>query len=503
MIRQEIVKLIAKATAVPEEKVRVTYPEGDGFGDYTTNVALQLKKPANEIVDNLKSDLFEKIEVAGPGFINFFLSKEFLQKQVGIILKEKNKFGQLKIGKGEKVNIEFISANPTGPLHIGNGRGGYCGDVLANVFDKAGYKVVREYYVNDRGRQIKFLQDTLNGNVVYKNEYTDELVGKKEKNVDRAVKEIVGKIKKTTERMGIKFDHWFLETSLYPKETDEAIKFLKKKNLIFEKDGAVWFRSTDFGDDKDRVLIRATEKTTYEEETYLLSDIAYLRNKLKRKFGRLIVFLGAEHHGYVPRLKAAVKALDYDPRILIPIVYQLVRLIKDGQEVRMSKRSGNFVTIEDLLDEINNDVARFFFLSRSADSHLNFDLNLAKTQSEKNPVYYVQYAHARICSILRKSKMLEAKPRTDLLGHPTELKLIRQLIRLPEVIEDTAKDYQVQRLPQYAVDLATAFHQFYRDCKVLSEVEGLQQARLSLVLATKIVLENTLSLMGISAPEKM
>lgn len=507
MIRNEIIKLIQKATGAPQEKIKVMYPEGDGFGDYTTNIALQLKIPANKMAENLKSELFEKVEVAGPGFINFFLSKEYLQEQVAAVLKEKDKFGQLKIGKGQKINIEFISANPTGPLTLGNGRGGFCGDVLANVLNKAGFKAKREYYINDTGEQIRKLGHSVIGDseAVYQGQYIEELRKKikgsdPEKVGQAAAKTILGgMIKPTVKKMKVKFDIWFSEKKLYQKkEADKILGILKKKNLSYESEGALWFKSTQFGDDKDRVLIKAGG-----EKTYLTSDIAYLKNKFARGFQKLVFFWGADHYGYVARILAAAEALGYKKEQISIIVMQLVRLIRDGKEVRMSKRTGTYITLDELIDEVGLDVARFFFLTRSADTHLNFDLALAKEQSDKNPVYYIQYAHARICSILRKAKILEAKPRTDLLEHPTELKLIRQLMRLPEIVEDTAQDFQIQRLPQYAVDLATAFHQFYRDCHVISEDKNLTQARLSLILATKIVLKNTLSLMGISAPEKM
>jgi len=504
LVREEIKKLILKAIAKDIE-IKIEKPERKEFGDYSTNIALQLKKDPDEIAKKLKAEesnarVFEKIEVVPPGFINFFVSKEYLQKQVEEILKEKEKFGTLKIGKNKKVNVEFVSANPTGPLHIGNGRGGFCGDVLANIFQKAGYRSSREYYINDMGRQIETLKNSLEGKEpCYKNPYIDELKKKKEKNTKRAVKFIVDKIKKTAESMGIEYDKWFYESKLYSKETNKVLKLLKKKKLIYEKEGAVWFRSTKFGDDKDRVLIKKDG-----EKTYILSDLAYLKNKFERKFDCLIIFLGAEHHGYVGRLKAGAEALGYDRKKVKPIVFQLVKLVEKGKQVRMSKRTGVYVTVDELLDEIKGkDVARFFFLTRNYGNHLSFNLDLAKQQSEKNPVYYVQYAYARICSIIRKSKIKEAKPQSDLLEHPSELKLIKNLIRLPEIVEDTAHDYQVQRLPQYAMDLAAVFHQFYRDCRVISEDKELTKSRLVLVRATKIVLKNTLDLMGITSPEKM
>ena len=506
MVREEIKKLIEKALKDlygKEVEVEVEQPQDSAFGDYATNIAMSLKKNPQEIVDNLKSTILNKIEVKN-GFINLFLSKEYLQKQVKEILKQKNKFGQLKIGKGKKVNVEFISANPTGPLHVGNGRAGFFADVLSNTLNRAGCKATREYYINDMGRQIKFLENSLkNEEPSYKNEYIEELKERREKNVKKAVKYIIGKIQETVGKMGIKFDKWFYENELYPKETNEVLRLLKEKNLLDNKEGAVWFKSTEFGDDKDRVLIKSKEKTTHLEETYLLTDIAYLKNKFKRGFEYLIIFLGAEHHGYTARLLAAAEALGYDKNRVKPIIMQLVDLFEKGQRLKMSKRAGIYVTMNELLDEVGVDVARFFFLTKSPGSHLLFDLDLAKKQSENNPVYYVQYAHARICSILRKAKPVEANPQYLKLEHPAEFNLVKQLIRFPEIIEDTSRDYQVQRLPQYAMDLASIFHQFYRDCRVISDDKEITKARLSLVLAAKIVLKNTLDLMGILAPEKM
>ena len=301
--------------------------------------------------------------------------------------------------------------------------------------------------------------------------------------------------------MGIKFDVWFSEKSLYKnKEVDKILNWLKKKKLTYKKGGAFWFRSTKFGDDKDRVLVRANG-----EKTYFASDIAYLKNKFERGFKHLIYFWGADHYGYLKRMEAAVEALGYKKEQAGFIIMQMVRLFEGGRQIRMSKRIGTYVTLEELIDQVGLDVARFFFLTRSPGSHLNFDLDLAKEKSEKNPVYYVQYAYARICSILRKSKIKTKSNSTivELLNHPSELSLIKQLIRFPEIIEDTAKDYQVQRLPNYALELVTAFHKFYEECRVLTDDKKLTQARLGLVGTTKIVLKNILDLMGISAPSKM
>lgn len=532
MIRKEIRKLIEKAIKTLQKKkklpkfkipeILVEQPKEKFHGDYATNIALiigkQIKKSpidiAGSLSEKLKSEkLFQKVEAIKPGFINFFVSKKYLQNQVKEILKEEDKFGNLKIGKNQKINVEFISANPTGPLTLGNGRGGFCGDVLANVLARAGYKVGREYYINDVGEQIRKLGHSVIGDseAVYKGKYVKGLREKiKGENPEKVGEKAAGIILKemimpSVKKMGIKFDVWFSEKSLYKnKEVDKALNWLKKKKLTYEKEGALWFKSTQFGDDKDRVLVKADG-----EKTYLASDIAYLKNKFKRGFNRLVFFWGADHYGYVGRMKATVEALGYKKEQADFIIMQLVRLFEKGKQIRMSKRTGTYVTIDELIDEVGLDAARFFFLTRSPGSHLNFDLDLAKEKSEKNPVYYVQYAHARICSILRKSKVnppaggQKSKANFKLLNHPSELTLIKQLIRFPEIIEDIARDYQVQRITQYAVDLATGFHQFYRDCQVLSDDKKLSQARLSLISATQVVLKNTLNLMGISAPEKM
>jgi arginyl-tRNA synthetase len=555
MVRNEIKELIKTAIKklqnegvfpgfeIPE--IEVEHPENKVFGDYSTNIALAIyrtlaegldthvneliwaagknpyhrspKDVGEEIKKIIESDnnlIIKKIEIAGPGFINFFVSEEYLQNQVEEILKQKNDYGKLEIGKKEKINVEFISANPTGPLTLGNGRGGFCGDVLANVLEKAGYKVEREYYINDAGEQVRKLGHSVLGDseAVYQGQYvknikirlTDSIKladSSVESQGEKAAKIILDEmIKPSVKKMGIEFDNWFFEQSLYDKkEVDKALEFLKEKGLTYEQEGALWFKSTQFGDDKDRVLIKADG-----EKTYLASDVAYLENKFKRGFGKLIFYWGADHYGYINRIKAAAVALGYKKEQVEIIIMQLVRLIQGGQEVKMSKRSGIYVTIDELIDEVGLDATRFFFLMRGADSHLNFDMDLAKEQSDKNPVYYVQYAHARICSILDKALKLKVKKENEKTEKDqAESDLAKKLINFPEIIEDTAKDYQLQRIPQYATDLATAFHHFYQVSRVISEDGIVDKKRLELVSATKIILENTLKLMGISAPEKM
>lgn len=473
MTRDEIKKIIEKALKELKIKVpdfSIEIPKDKNNGDYSTNVAMIVGQDPNKIAEKIKNSMFEKVEVAKPGFINFFLSNDYLQKQIG-------KIKYPNIGKKQKVNAEFISANPTGPLTLGNARGGFSGHTLSNVLKKVGYDVTREYYINDRGKQIKDLKEGL-----YKGEKRTAVQIQKEN------QEFI------TKELNIKFDVWFSEKSLYKnKEVDKVLALLKKKKLTYEKDGALWFKTTKFGDDKDRVLIRENG-----EETYLTSDVAYLKNKFDRGFKKIIIFLGADHHGYVKRIKAAAQALGYKKEQVDLIVMQLVNL-KEG---RMSKRAGVYIMLEDLIKEVGLDVARFFFLQRAANSHLIFDLELAKKKSQENPVYYVQYAHARIASILRKAEIKPGKS-FGKLKEKEELDLIKQLIRLGEVIEDTARDYQVQRLPHYAVELAESFHRFYQKCQVLTDDKELAKARLGLIKAAQEALKEVLSLMGISAPLKM
>jgi len=531
MARNEVKNLLEKAIKTlykKEVEVEIERPAESAFGDYSTNIAMIIKKNPQEIADSIKSDILEKVEVKN-GFINFFISKEYLQKQVGEILKEKEKYGNLKIGKGQKINIEFCSANPTGPLHLGHGRGAFWGDTLSNVFEKADYKVTREYFINDYGKQALLLGKSIDARYkeilgqkveieedFYKGEYIKDVVNNiinkdKDKHLKISNKErikiftelglnrMLGQIKKLLELINVKYDIWFSEKKLYEKNlVKKAIELIKKKGFTYEKEGALWFKSTEFSDDKDRVLIRADG-----EPTYFASDIAYHLDKVSRKYDLMIDGWGADHFGYKLRLMAAAKVLGFDQKLKI-IIGQFVRLVEKGKEVKMSKRGGTFITLEELIDEVGRDVARFFFLAKSVDTHIDFNLDLAKEQSEKNPVFYIQYAHARICSILRKvANFIFKVSDLKLLTHQSELQLIKQLIRLPEIIEDTARDYQIQRIPQYALDLATSFHQFYRDCQVISENKNITQARLGLISATKIILKNTLSLMGISAPEKM
>lgn len=535
MVRKEIKTLVEKSIKNLQEKKILSKIEGleievekskeENFGDYFTNTAVFIskilkkapKEVANSIkleMENLDSKIFQKIEVAGPGFINFFLSKGYLQKQLLEILEKEEKFGKLNIGRNQKVQIEFISANPTGPLHIGNGRGAFFGDCLANVLEMAGYKVEREYYINDAkcNSQIRTLgQTALRKGITYLNDY----LKKKIKGIGRKLKkikdegeagyflaqEIQKDIKNFIEKkLKIKFKNWVSEQELYEKNKVKKIyQWLKNKGLVYEKEGAKWLKISEFGAPKDEVIVRKDGNPTY-----FLSDIAYHKDKFDRGFKKIINIWGADHQGHIPKIKAVAKILGYKGDLDI-LICQIVRL-RGG--LKLSKRKGQIITLEELLEEIGLDVARFFYLTKSLSSQMEFDLELAKVEGEKNPVYYIQYAYARICSILRKLKAQssELKVTTQnlkLLTHPSELELIKQLIRFPEIIEDTARDYQVQRIPQYAFDLAVSFHRFYRDCRVLVGDKFLKEARLALILMTKDILKKSFSLMGISAPEKM
>lgn len=504
-------------------EIQVDRPKDEQFGEYTTNVALVLSKLAKkspmEIAELLKtklaSDDFEKIEVAQPGYLNFYLTQREFASVVEKILQDRQKYGDSKSGAGVRVNNEFISANPTGPLHLGNARGGFYAGSLSSVLRKAGYDVTNEYYVNDAGEQVMKLGHSVlrTSKAAYSGEYIEEIISKLElensslpirEAGEKAAAHILKNMIQPTiqEMMQIHFDVWMSEKKIIEDgSVEKAIAILKEKELTFEQEGATWLRTTTFGDDKDRVLVKSDGT-----QTYFASDCGYILNKMERGFGMFIETWGADHHGYISRFKAAAEALGFKGEIRFLIV-QLVKVVKDGVEVRMSKRAGNVVTINELIETVGHDVARFFFLMYAPETHMNFDLGLAEERSQKNPVYYVQYAHARLCSILRKAEeegVSNAGGDLSLLVHPKERELIRELMFFPELIEAVATDFSVHKLPQYTMKLADKFHSFYDTCRVIdTENKEMTQARLQLVRATKIVLAETLTLMGISAPEKM
>lgn len=516
----------------------LSIPENEAFGDYSTNIALQLSNQlsaisyqssdeiANKILSNLSGlSYLEKVEIVNPGFINFFIKPEETVIQLSEILKAGKDFGKYNLGEGKKVQVEFVSANPTGPLTLANGRGGAIGDTLANVLTFSGYEVEREYYVNDTGNQIRLLGESVlaaAGKIDfreehYKGEYVKDLAEKFKDNLDLDSQSLghlladyllESEIKPAIKRLGIKFDEFYSERSLHERGlVEKAAQLLKEKGVAYESDGALWFASTKYGDEKDRVLMTSEKERGKQEPTYFLADIAYHLQVFEAAFTKKINLWGADHHGYEKRVDSALEALGYKGRLNV-IFMQMVKLFKDGKEVRMSKRAGTFVTLDELLEQISADAARFFFLMYSPESHIDFNLDLAKEQSNKNPVFYVQYAHARMSNILKGAEQGHsteyAKVSLVTLVHPAELSLIRHLVQFPDLVEVISRDYQVHKLTFYSTKLADLFHKFYESCRVLNaETEDLKEARLALVQAAKITLGNTLGLLGIDSPERM
>lgn len=547
MIKNEIQKIVSKTLQQIQGKpleVDILVPEKEEFGHYFSNVAMKLaalarnnaelakkypeKNPikiAEQIVGFINKaaprGFFEKVEVVPPGFINFWVSDEVLQKELKEILKKKSVYAKTSADKG-KIQIEFISANPTGFLTIGNGRGGFLGDALANILKFTGYKVIKEYYVNDakNSAQIKELGKTglgtgttyltadLKEKIVKNKSKIAKLKKIKKNNIEGEVGHLLAKeLQKENQKfiekvLKIKFDNWFSEQDLYDKgEVEKTLTELKKKNFVYEKEGALWLKTKQFGDSEDRVLIRSTG-----EPTYFLPDLAYHFDKLKiRKFNKVIDIWGADHHGYIARMKAGIKAFGIEPEKLTVIITQLARLLKGGKEFKISKRKGTYVTMEDLVKEIGLDAARFFFLMSSPDTHMNFDLDLAKEKSMKNPVYYAQYAAVRCQSIIKKSSIKYQVSGIDykLLNTKEDLDLIRILARFSEIIEEASKNYNPQVLARYSIELAKQFHNFYEKERIVGAENNLAAVRLALIQATFIVFKNIFSLLGVSLPKKM
>lgn len=546
-------------------------------GDYASNVAMvlvkQLKKPPRDIAAAIKDEMAEtshvsKIEIAGPGFINFYLTDACRMQVVKRILQEQDDFGSNKTGEGKKITVEFVSANPTGPLHVGHGRGAAFGSSLTNVLRQSGYQVHDEYYVNDHGRQMDILATSVwlrylelcgeqitfpsNG---YKGDYIidiarkvrkkfgddyrfsaidafaqvhpDETVdgGDKEKHIDdlvvnakgllsagydkifkMALKTILKGIENDLEDFNVFYDEWFSEKSLHDSDTiDRALDKLKAGGHLYKKEGALWFNATHFGDEKDRVVMRENGL-----KTYFASDIAYLMNKFERGFDHLIYVFGADHHGYIARLKAAAKAMGFDADKITILLVQFAHLFKNGEKLPMSTRSGQFVTLKELVEEVGTDAARFFYVMRSHDQHLDFDMDLAKSQTNDNPVHYIQYAHARICSLFRKLEE-QSLPHNQEIGHVSieglqekhEQDIIRMLSQYPETIQKAGQNYGVNAVANYLRELAQLFHSYYNAHQIRIDNENLRNARLNLCEAIRLVLANGLKLLGASAPEVM
>ncbi len=555
MIKHELSALLSRAakraqdegklppTALPE--VPVEHPSRPEHGDYASSLPLKLSRAARmnpmaiaeAIVSSLPAtDYLDRAEVAPPGFINLKLSEQWLASQVESILSDGEKYGSISIGNGEKLQVEFVSVNPTGPLHVGHGRGAILGSTLSRILAAAGFDVEREYYLNDAGNQIDAFYRTLYARYCqalgkpaeipadgYAGAYMVDLAKEiQAEQGDRflpmptqqatqelgriGLAKIVDQIRSDLERLGVTFDTWFSEQSLYDTgQFQESLDLLKRKGYVEERDSAIWFTSTALGEDKDNVIIRSNGSPTY-----FASDIAYHFNKfVKRGFQKVINIWGADHMGHVSRMKAVVGALGVDPDRLRVILCQMVSLRRGKVVVKVSKRTGELITLRELMDEVGVDACRFFFLARSADSQMDFDLALAKRHSAENPVYYVQYAHARIASILRLAQERGLDyPNGDvsLLGHPAELALIRKMLLLPELVETASLALEPHHLTYYAQDLATSFHAFYKQCRVVSRYPkdvAISEARLKLVASAQVVLANTLHLMGMTAPETM
>ena len=524
--------------ALPEVALEV--PPKKEFGDFATNFAMQTakifrtspRKIAEEIKSRINSDLFERIEIAGAGFMNFYLRGDVIYRELKEIYDAGKNFGHLPCKQNVTIQIEYVSANPTGLLHVGHGRGAAAGSAIVNIMRAAGYNVESEYYINDAGNQMDKLTISVNARYL-------ELLGQKidfpedgyrgEDIIDTAKKiiarhgdkfldmpederlKILGELayadkmfelQNDLENFRVHFDVWFSERTLHPDKINAAIELLKANGGIYEKDGALWLASTKYGDDKDRVVIRDNG-----EPTYLAADIAYHKNKFDRGFGELINIWGADHHGYVARVKAAMKMLGYDADKLKIIFLQMVSLFRSGEAVKMSKRAGTAIPLRELMEEVGTDAARYFFLMRSTDSQLDFDLDLAKSQSSDNPVYYIQYAHARICSIFRQAEESglkpDGEPKFSLMNSTSEIDLINKIFEYPDEIEKAAVEYSPQRIARYVYDLASTFSGFYRDCRILGVEKDLAIARLALLKITRHTIEHALNLLGVSAPERM
>lgn len=547
-VKEAILNAVVAAGLAAHDEVPaivLEVPKDKAHGDLATNAAMQLtriakrnpRQIAEEIVKHIDYEQagVERAEIAGPGFINFFLSKSYLYPVLEQVYAQGENYGRVKLGEGKKVQVEFVSANPTGSLHLGHARGAAVGDALCNVLDYAGYEVTREYYINDAGNQVVNLVKSIEARYLQELGQDVEMPedGYHGEDIKGFAKELVAaegdallsrtpaereeflrkyglekeldKIKRDLSRFRVGFDVWFSETSLYTDgQVEKSLEELRSKGRTYELEGATWLKSTEYGDDKDRVLVK--NDGTY---TYLTPDIAYHRNKYDRGFDRMINIWGADHHGYIPRVKAAMEALGNDPHKLTVLIAQMVSLFQDGEKVKMSKRTGKAVTMVDLMDEVGVDAIRYFFTMRSMDSHLDFDMDLAISTSNENPVYYVQYAHARICSIFRQAEeqgvVIPAIQDVQLgkLTAEHEFDLLRKLGELPEEIGVAAENFAPHRLVRYLYELAALFHSYYKAERVITEDAEQTAARLALLGAVRTVLANVLKLIGVSAPERM
>ncbi len=521
-------------------EINLEVPPKKDFGDYATNFAMQSakifhmnpRKIAEEIKSRISADWLDKIEIAGAGFMNFYLKPDVIYNELKNIYTGLENFGQLPNKNNATIQIEYVSANPTGLLHVGHGRGAAAGSAIVNILRAAGYNVESEYYINDAGNQMENLAKSVNARYLQhfgkdvefpENGYhgadildtTNRIIaqdGDKYLTLPEnerlqilenlAYADKLAELKKDLANFKVSFDVWFSERTLHPDKINAAIKVLRERGEIYEKDGALWLASTKYGDDKDRVVVRENGVPTY-----LAADIAYHKDKFERGFGTLINLWGADHHGYICRVKAAMSALGFNADNLKILLLQMVSLYRGGELVKMSKRTGESITLRELMEEVGTDAARYFFLMRSIDSQLDFDLDLAKKKSAENPVYYIQYAHARICSIFRQAeesglKIVDA-PKFNMLVTAAEIDLINKIFEYPDEIEKAAAEFAPQRIARYAYDLAAQFHSFYRDCRILGVDKDLAQARLALIKITAHTIKHALNLLGVSAPTSM
>lgn len=553
-VREELKEIIEKAKdaavaagELPEGDYapvqRLEVPKEKEFGDYSTNAAMQWARTAHKVprqiaaavVKHIDTPLVTRMDIAGAGFINFFLARDTVYQELKNILAAGPSYGDLPKTQKDRFLVEYVSANPTGPLHIGHARGAAYGSALVNLLRAAGYDVFSEYYVNDAGNQIDHLAESINARYLQLNGMDAEIPedgyhgqdiidtarhimekdGKKYLDMDEkerlsifkelGLKEKLAALKKDLHDFNVDFDNWFSEKSLYPDQVNAALKVLKDEDNMYEKDGALWLRTTKNGDDKDRVVIR-----TNGVPTYFCSDIAYVGNKIRRGYNKLIDIWGADHHGYIIRLKTAMKFLGYNPDDFEVMLLQMVTLLRDGQPVKMSKRTGQAVTLRELMDEVGTDAARYFFCARTLDSQMDFDIDLAKKHSNENPVYYIQYANARIHSLFRQAKEAGVAwdgkfENTDFtaLKEECELDLIKKMENYHQLVAGAAAERAPQRIAKYAYELAALFHHFYRECRILGVGDNLTQARLGLITAVQYILVHALTILGISAPEHM
>lgn len=549
LLKQGITEALNKAIAAGTlpagdyPDVALEVPPQKEFGDFASNIAMQSARVAHKapriiaqaIVDGMDYPWLDHAEIAGAGFINFFLKNDVIYDTLKQILTAGDAYGHAPLRQEDTIQVEYVSANPTGPLHVGHGRGAAYGSALVNLLRAAGYNVQAEYYINDAGNQMNNLAASVNARYL-------ELLGKPaeipengyhghdiietaqaiidqdgdkyldmpeaerlELFKDRAYAEKLKALKRDLAHFNVHYDNWFSERTLHPDAIQAACKVLEERGKIYEKDGALWLKSTDYGDDKDRVVIRDNGVPTY-----LAADIAYHKNKYDRGFKKMINIWGADHHGYVARVKAAMAALGYDVDQLEVLLLQMVSLFRDGKPVKMSKRTGQAITLNELIEEVGTDAARYFFIMRSLDTQLDFDLDLAKSHSNENPVYYIQYAHARIYSIYRQAKEAGANlsmdwsdVKWDTLTNEYELELIKKMAAFPEEVQRAARERAPHRIAHFVHELAGMFHTFYNHCRIIQEDKDLEKARLALVTAVRITIANSLAILGVSAPEKM